>query len=76
MEASPHESTPATSDNTSVEDKVIKEVVTRTLEVEINIKFLCQVQDTTYADGSTKQSWQYSSHAGVTSNRDDLTDTY
>jgi len=76
METHSHECSTPTPDNNSVQDKVIKEVVTRTHEIEITIKFLGQVQDITYADGSTKQSWQYSSHVGVTSNRDDLTDTY
>jgi hypothetical protein len=73
------QSTPNNNENNNdniASEKALKEVITRTLEVEISIKYLIQVVDTTYADGSTQQAHQYSKHFGFTSNRDDLTESY
>ncbi|KAJ9105820.1 hypothetical protein QFC19_003388 [Naganishia cerealis] len=62
--------------NTSTNEKVIKEVVTKTIELEVTIKHLLQERETTYADGSKDKARQYSTHTGFTLDRDDLTESY
>jgi hypothetical protein len=76
MENTIEEQQPSITDNTTVTEKPIKEVFTKTVEVVVTTKYLLQERHTTYADGSKEQTKQYSSHTGVTVDRDDLTESY
>jgi hypothetical protein len=68
MEPTPEEEQNTESYSTSVERHPV-EVITRTDEVNVHIKYIYQVVVTTYADGSTQQTRHKQSDTRITVDR-------